>query len=496
MDVELRELSSQEGLNELSEGGALELKVQPPQPPTKSEQQEMPWAIQAGSVSQQVSDAYSAALAMASAMKPSLPSFPTQPNATAKAAPMSPFRVELFTGPPAPLWAQAYSELSVQQLAKADAAPKISPPMWSSKKGEPPKGQALVGKLKVLKGHEDLMSIRIATHSVATLAPRELRADPAVAAFLGESSVDIAERTLDDVLVAGIAATEAADAPRWIKQVNITQVILTATRGPQNRRRAAAVAALAIVFQHGQSTEEGVVGERMSSVLGRLLTAGSGRLRVDAVADLIEGRRPYSLLERAADAVISRGGRRKGIYPVDPAAQLAGLRLLRLLLLCKDAEVLERLCAHERLCTLISTLEDEAYRAMQAARAAAPNAKGLDAPGRYQGFKPQVYTSAQLSSLVAAGMGLRKWRPRVKGQKGLRILSLDGGGTRGVLTVGLLKQIVKAAGGLEIYEAFDMVRNYLFKKYLEYHYTNNCIQVVGTSTGAIVAVRRCWHARM
>jgi hypothetical protein len=133
---------------------------------------------------------------------------------------------------------------------------------------------------------------------------------------------------------------------------------------------------------------------------------------------------------------------------------------------------------------------------MQAARAAAPNAKGLDAPGRYQGFKPQVYTSAQLSSLVAAGMGLRKWRPRVKGQKGLRILSLDGGGTRGVLTVGLLKQIVKAAGGLEIYEAFDMVRNYLFKKYLEYHYTNNFIQVVGTSTGAIVAVRRCWHARM
>lgn len=40
-------------------------------------------------------------------------------------------------------------------------------------------------------------------------------------------------------------------------------------------------------------------------------------------------------------------------------------------------------------------------------------------------------------------LGVHNWRPRQPGQKGLRILSLDGGGTRGVLTIALLREVLK-----------------------------------------------------
>lgn len=40
-------------------------------------------------------------------------------------------------------------------------------------------------------------------------------------------------------------------------------------------------------------------------------------------------------------------------------------------------------------------------------------------------------------------LGVHNWRPRQPGQKGLRILSLDGGGTRGVLTIALLQEVLK-----------------------------------------------------
>jgi predicted acylesterase/phospholipase RssA len=51
--------------------------------------------------------------------------------------------------------------------------------------------------------------------------------------------------------------------------------------------------------------------------------------------------------------------------------------------------------------------------------------------------------------------------------RGLRILCLDGGGTRGIAAVTSLQQIVKAMGGAEVCDTFDMV--------------------AGTSTGAIIS---------
>lgn len=40
-------------------------------------------------------------------------------------------------------------------------------------------------------------------------------------------------------------------------------------------------------------------------------------------------------------------------------------------------------------------------------------------------------------------LGVHTWVPRQPGQKGLRILSLDGGGTRGVLTIAILREVLK-----------------------------------------------------
>jgi len=68
---------------------------------------------------------------------------------------------------------------------------------------------------------------------------------------------------------------------------------------------------------------------------------------------------------------------------------------------------------------------------------------------------------------VLAVMGVNKWVPKIPGQKGLRILCLDGGGTRGMAAVTSLRGLVKAMGGLEASETFDII--------------------CGTSTGAIIA---------
>lgn len=71
------------------------------------------------------------------------------------------------------------------------------------------------------------------------------------------------------------------------------------------------------------------------------------------------------------------------------------------------------------------------------------------------------------SNQVLAALGVNQWVPKMPGQKGLRILCLDGGGSRGVSAVTSLNSLVKSVGGLEISDSFDMV--------------------VGTSTGAIIA---------
>ena len=68
---------------------------------------------------------------------------------------------------------------------------------------------------------------------------------------------------------------------------------------------------------------------------------------------------------------------------------------------------------------------------------------------------------------VLAAIGHNIWVPKRKGQKGLRILCLDGGGTRGIAAISSLRGIVTATGGVEVCDAFDII--------------------AGTSTGAIIS---------
>jgi hypothetical protein len=71
------------------------------------------------------------------------------------------------------------------------------------------------------------------------------------------------------------------------------------------------------------------------------------------------------------------------------------------------------------------------------------------------------------SNQVLAAMGYNQWVPKMPGQKGLRILCLDGGGSRGISSVNSLNSLVDSMAGLQISDSFDFV--------------------IGTSTGAIIA---------
>lgn len=73
----------------------------------------------------------------------------------------------------------------------------------------------------------------------------------------------------------------------------------------------------------------------------------------------------------------------------------------------------------------------------------------------------------QNANKLLAALGHNEWVPKLKQQRGLRVLCLDGGGTRGIAAVTSLRHLVKAMGGTEVCDCFDMI--------------------VGTSTGAIVA---------
>lgn len=73
----------------------------------------------------------------------------------------------------------------------------------------------------------------------------------------------------------------------------------------------------------------------------------------------------------------------------------------------------------------------------------------------------------QMARVAAWGLGGVPWKPKQQGQRGLRILSFDGGGTRGVLSIALLKELLARANKTTPGEMFDII--------------------CGTSTGGIIA---------
>ncbi|KAL3938834.1 MAG: hypothetical protein SGBAC_006335 [Bacillariaceae sp.] len=71
------------------------------------------------------------------------------------------------------------------------------------------------------------------------------------------------------------------------------------------------------------------------------------------------------------------------------------------------------------------------------------------------------------SNQILAAMGYNQWVPKQPGQKGLRILCLDGGGSRGMTAVTAVDCMVEALDGMEVSDCFDFI--------------------IGTSTGAIIS---------
>lgn len=77
-------------------------------------------------------------------------------------------------------------------------------------------------------------------------------------------------------------------------------------------------------------------------------------------------------------------------------------------------------------------------------------------------------TVQRISNQLLAAIGYNKWIPKMPGQRGLRILSLDGGGSRGMAAVTAVNHIIEQiGGGAEVADSFDMI--------------------VGTSTGGIIS---------
>ena len=74
-------------------------------------------------------------------------------------------------------------------------------------------------------------------------------------------------------------------------------------------------------------------------------------------------------------------------------------------------------------------------------------ALGKTMNGRIQGTANQVL----------AALGYNQWIPKIPGQKGLRILCMDGGGARGMATVTAVKSLVDSLGGVEVADCFDMI---------------------------------------
>lgn len=88
----------------------------------------------------------------------------------------------------------------------------------------------------------------------------------------------------------------------------------------------------------------------------------------------------------------------------------------------------------------------------------------IEAASVRDGLSGQVQGTA--NQLLAA-IGYNQWVPKIPGQKGLRILCFDGGGTRGMSAISSLRGLTEAMGGEEVCDTFDII--------------------AGTSTGAIIA---------
>jgi predicted acylesterase/phospholipase RssA len=91
-------------------------------------------------------------------------------------------------------------------------------------------------------------------------------------------------------------------------------------------------------------------------------------------------------------------------------------------------------------------------------------------------------SSTKSSSASSPSMSsVPKWRPKIQGQRGLRILTLDGGGTKGVLSLSMLAELLRQ---LHLNKDAEGDRDALESRFYPHQHFD---YICGTSTGGIIA---------
>lgn len=108
---------------------------------------------------------------------------------------------------------------------------------------------------------------------------------------------------------------------------------------------------------------------------------------------------------------------------------MVGLQILHCLVLSDQPSIIDQLRTSSDIVKIINKLEHEAYKSI-------PSYSSL--------LNNTVSSTWQYHTrIIAASLGMKPWRSKYRGHQGVRILCLDGGGTRGVATIRVLQQLKK-----------------------------------------------------
>eukprot|EP01033_Poteriospumella_lacustris_P005618 gene5619-4020_t len=155
-------------------------------------------------------------------------------------------------------------------------------------------------------------------------------------------------------------------------------------------------------------------------------------------------------------------------------AQYESLALVHRLVRTSDAAVEHMRLHHPRLRRALYAIMTAPDAAAEAQRGAAPSSPFASIASAAAALAPAAAVAAAAPVMARVshwGLGGVPWTPRRPGQRGVRILSFDGGGTRGVVSIAYLKALFQRLGPASTGRPCD---------YFDI--------ICGTSTGGIIAM--------